>query len=58
MGLVPTALTAPVMTRLGNENTATGPVGGISILVRTVPPPPTEGGGVRVEVSKVPAAMI
>ena len=58
IGLVPTAVTAPVITRLGNENTATGPVGVISILVLTEEPAgPTEGGGVSVEVLNSPLAM-
>ena len=58
MGLVPTAVTAPEMIRLGNEKTATGPVGVISIRVRRVAPgEPTEGGAVRVLVLKTPPSI-
>ena len=55
IGLVPTAVTAPVMTRFGKEKMAMGPFEVISMRVVTgTPIGPDDGGAVSFEVSKVP----
>lgn len=58
IGFVPMAETEPVMTRLGKENTATGPVGVCSSRALMVAPAGTaDVGAVSVVVLNVPPAM-
>jgi hypothetical protein len=58
-GYLPTAVTAPVMMRLGKENTATVPAGVSSRRVpMATPAAPRDAGPVKEVVSNWPPAMM